>query len=250
MGFLPSQERRRGGGPSTGSGRAGVGGHKGRPYSGARAGLGFVGVSAFAGTTAGGAALRRAQGRTGVGGHKGRPYSGARAGLGLPGFLPSQERRRGAARRRGGWQGDRMIHDGKERYGRYLEDFRVGDVYRHWPGKTITESDNNLFCLLTMNHNPLHLDENVMKDHQHGRILVAGPLVLSVAVGMKRHRYVGAGDCQSGVRAGDARRAGLCGGTPSTRRARCWRRGSRRRGRTGASCTSRRGRTTSATSGC
>ena len=77
-----------------------------------------------------------------------------------------------------------MIHDGKDRYGRYLEDFQVGDIYRHWPGKTITESDNNLFCLLTMNHNPLHLDENVMKDHQHGRILVAGPLVLSVAVGM------------------------------------------------------------------
>ena len=77
-----------------------------------------------------------------------------------------------------------MIYEAKDNYGRYLEEFQVGDVYRHWPGKTITESDNNLFCLLTMNHNPLHLDANVMSEHQHGRILIAGPLVLSLAVGM------------------------------------------------------------------
>ena len=77
-----------------------------------------------------------------------------------------------------------MIYEAKDNYGRYLEEFQVGDVYRHWPGKTITERDNNLFCLLTMNHNPLHLDANVMSAHQHGRILIAGPLVLSLAVGM------------------------------------------------------------------
>lgn len=76
------------------------------------------------------------------------------------------------------------VHEGRERFGRYLEDFQVGDVYRHWPGKTITESDNNLFCLLTMNHNPLHLDANYMQSHQHGRILVVGSLVLSLALGM------------------------------------------------------------------
>ena len=43
-------------------------------------------------------------------------------------------------------------------FGRYLEDFVVGDVYRHWPGKTITEADHHLFCMITMNHHPLHLD--------------------------------------------------------------------------------------------
>ena len=64
-----------------------------------------------------------------------------------------------------------MIYEEKDKYGRYLEGFQVGDVYRHWPGKTITESDNNLVCLLTMSHNPLHLDANVMSEHQHGRIL-------------------------------------------------------------------------------
>ena len=57
-------------------------------------------------------------------------------------------------------------------FGRYLEEFREGDVYRHWPGKTITESDNNLFSLLTMNHHPLHLDANFAAASQHGQTLV------------------------------------------------------------------------------
>ena len=41
-------------------------------------------------------------------------------------------------------------------FGRYYEDFEPGDVYRHWPGKTITEYDDHLFCMITMNHHPLH----------------------------------------------------------------------------------------------
>lgn len=77
-----------------------------------------------------------------------------------------------------------MIHDGREDFGGYLEDFTPGDVYKHWPGKTITEADNHMFSLLTMNTNPLHIDENYMKGHQHGKILVVGPLVLSLVVGM------------------------------------------------------------------
>ena len=77
-----------------------------------------------------------------------------------------------------------MIHDGREKFGGYLEDFEKGDVFKHWPGKTVTETDNHLFSLLTMNNNPLHIDENYMNGHQHGRILVVGPLVLSLVVGM------------------------------------------------------------------
>ncbi len=77
-----------------------------------------------------------------------------------------------------------MIHDGRDTFGRYLEDFKPGDVFKHWPGKTIAEMDNHLFSLLTMNHNPLHIDEKYMEDHQHGRILVNGALVLSLVVGM------------------------------------------------------------------
>src|SRR5437764_1116071 len=48
---------------------------------------------------------------------------------------------------------------GAHKYGRYLEEFEVGAVYKHWPAKTITESEDHLFCLLTMNHHPLHLND-------------------------------------------------------------------------------------------
>ena len=75
-------------------------------------------------------------------------------------------------------------HDMAAGFGRSLEDFRVGDTYRHWPAKTITESDNNLFCLLTRNPHPLHSDAEYAAGQQHGRILVVGTLVLSLAVGM------------------------------------------------------------------
>ena len=45
-------------------------------------------------------------------------------------------------------------------FGRSYEEFEVGATYKHWPGKTVTEYDDHLFCLLTMNHHPLHLDEH------------------------------------------------------------------------------------------
>ena len=77
-----------------------------------------------------------------------------------------------------------MIYEGKESFGGYLEDFKPGDVFKHWPGKTITEMDNHLFSLLTMNHNPLHIDDHHMAGHQHGKVLVNGALVLSLVVGM------------------------------------------------------------------
>src|SRR4051794_41546731 len=48
---------------------------------------------------------------------------------------------------------------GAHPYGRYLEEFEVGAVYKHWPAKTITEADDHLFCLITMNHHPLHIND-------------------------------------------------------------------------------------------
>ena len=71
-----------------------------------------------------------------------------------------------------------------ERFGRYFEDFREGEVIKHWPGKTVTESDNNLFCLLTMNHHPVHLDTEYCSTQSYGKILVVGTYVLSLVVGM------------------------------------------------------------------
>ena len=70
-------------------------------------------------------------------------------------------------------------------FGRYLEDFAVGDVYRHWPGKTITEYDDHLFCMITMNHHPLHTNA-WFAEHEtvQGRNVVVGNLVYSLVLGM------------------------------------------------------------------
>ena len=69
-------------------------------------------------------------------------------------------------------------------YGRYLEEFEVGDVYKHWPAKTVTESDDHLFCLITMNHHPLHINDVYASNSQQGKNVVVGPLVYSLALGM------------------------------------------------------------------
>lgn len=68
--------------------------------------------------------------------------------------------------------------------GNYYEDFVVGETIQHSLSKTIFESDNNLFSLLTMNHHPVHLNLEHVAQHQHGQILVVGTLVFSLAVGM------------------------------------------------------------------
>lgn len=69
-------------------------------------------------------------------------------------------------------------------FGNYYENFNVGETINHWPGKTITESDNNIFSLLTMNHHPVHLDKYYASKTQHKRILVVGTLVFSLIVGL------------------------------------------------------------------
>ena len=73
---------------------------------------------------------------------------------------------------------------GAHEYGRYLEEFEVGAVYKHWPAKTITESEDHLFCLLTMNHHPLHINDVYASKSQQGRNVVAGPYVYSLMFGM------------------------------------------------------------------
>lgn len=75
------------------------------------------------------------------------------------------------------------MYNGIDSFGRCYEDFNEGDIFKHWPGKTITESDNNFFTLLTMNHHPLHLDKNFAEKSQHERILVVGTFVFSLVVG-------------------------------------------------------------------
>jgi itaconyl-CoA hydratase len=72
----------------------------------------------------------------------------------------------------------------RETFGRYFEDFQVGDVYEHRPGKTITEYDNHLFTLLTLNTHPLHFDVEFAKASEFKRNLVVSPYTLALLIGM------------------------------------------------------------------
>jgi acyl dehydratase len=72
----------------------------------------------------------------------------------------------------------------RESYGRYYEDFAVGEIYEHRPGRTISEADNTWFTLLTMNQHPLHFDFAYAAKSEFGRPLVNSCLTLSIVVGM------------------------------------------------------------------
>ncbi|MFJ8044250.1 MaoC family dehydratase [Kitasatospora sp. NPDC096147] len=69
-------------------------------------------------------------------------------------------------------------------FGRTYEEFEVGAVYKHWPGKTVTEYDDHLFCLLTMNHHPLHMDANYATTTVQGQNVVVGNYIYSLLLGM------------------------------------------------------------------
>ena len=82
-----------------------------------------------------------------------------------------------------GTLGPMTVHE--RPFGRYFEDFEPGDVYKHWPGKTITEADDHLFCMITMNHHPLHTDAWYAETQtQFGKNVVVGNLVYSLVLGM------------------------------------------------------------------
>ena len=72
----------------------------------------------------------------------------------------------------------------RESFGRYFEDFNEGDIYEHRPGRTITETDNTWFTLLTMNTHPMHFDAEYAKHSEFGRCIVCSPFTVAVMVGM------------------------------------------------------------------
>ena len=78
------------------------------------------------------------------------------------------------------------MEEGKiaEQSGRHYEQFEVGDTYSHRPGRTITETDNTWFTLLTMNTHPLHFDKEYAKKSEFGQILVNSAFTVSLIVGM------------------------------------------------------------------
>ncbi len=68
--------------------------------------------------------------------------------------------------------------------GLYFEEFTVGQVFRHQPGRTVTEADNVLFTTMTMNPQPLHLDAAFASQTEFGQRLVNSLLTLGIAVGL------------------------------------------------------------------
>ena len=72
----------------------------------------------------------------------------------------------------------------RESFGRYYDDFVIGDVYEHRPGRTITESDNTWFTLLTMNTHPMHFDAEYAKASEFKRCIIASPFTVALMVGM------------------------------------------------------------------
>ena len=72
----------------------------------------------------------------------------------------------------------------RETYGRYFEDFNVGDTYQHRPGRTISEADNTWFTLLTMNNHPLHFDSEYGESTEFGQVLVNSAFTVALIGGM------------------------------------------------------------------
>ena len=72
----------------------------------------------------------------------------------------------------------------RETFGRYYDEFIVGDVYEHRPGKTVTEYDNHLFTLLTLNTHPMHFDAEFAAASEFRRNLVVSPYTLALLIGM------------------------------------------------------------------
>lgn len=77
-------------------------------------------------------------------------------------------------------------------YGRVFEDFEPGDMIRHWPGRTITQADDLLFSLLSLNQHPLHIDEHYASQTQFGKNVVNGTIVFTVGVGLTVNDISGA----------------------------------------------------------
>lgn len=78
------------------------------------------------------------------------------------------------------------VHSARdERFGFYLDEYEVGDMFKHWPGKTVTEADDHLFCLLTMAASPLHIDRHfAATEMPQGRNIVVGTYVYALLLGM------------------------------------------------------------------
>jgi acyl dehydratase len=78
------------------------------------------------------------------------------------------------------------VHEARDgRFGRWFDELEVGDTYRHWPGHTITEAEDHLFCMLTRAASPVHTDANYARaEMADGRNMVVGTFVYALLLGM------------------------------------------------------------------
>jgi itaconyl-CoA hydratase len=72
----------------------------------------------------------------------------------------------------------------RETFGRNFEDFTVGDIYEHRPGKTITEFENHQFTMMTLNSHPMHFDTQFAAASEFKRNIVVSPYTLALLIGM------------------------------------------------------------------
>lgn len=86
------------------------------------------------------------------------------------------------------------------RFGPCLEELVPGNRFRHWPGRTVTEGDHQLFCLLTGNLHPVHTDRATADVHPvYGRVVVVGTYVYALLAGMAGADPVGSSIANLGV---------------------------------------------------
>ena len=86
----------------------------------------------------------------------------------------------------------------KASFGRFYEDFEVGDIYKHPLGRTITEADNVWFSLLTMNTHPMHFNRDYYEETEYGRSLINSGLTVAITLGLSvidvsQHAYANLG---------------------------------------------------------
>ena len=116
---------------------------------------------------------------------------------------------------------------GAHPYGRYLEEFEVGAVYKHWPAKTVTEADDHLFCLITMNHHPLHINDVYAGQQPAGPQRRRRAARLLAGARHERLRRLRQGDRQPRHRGAQPPGAGLPRRHAVRASPRCWRKESR-----------------------
>jgi len=68
--------------------------------------------------------------------------------------------------------------------GKYYEELAVGDRFKHATGRTVSEMDNTLFCALTLNTQPLHINADYAARTQYGQRIVNGLFTLGLVVGL------------------------------------------------------------------